>query len=188
MADNARKEPERLQLHMVRLGLAELPELDPPDGYHVRTFQQGDRDHWLRIVGAAFEDPSWDESRFTASIVDHAGFAEDRLFLVCAPDGRPCATAGAFRTDDPGVGYLHYVAVHPTAQGRGLGYLVSLAAIRRFRQDGLACAMLETDDHRLPAIATYLRLGFSPLLRPGPEDAQTDRWSRVLQELGRPHR
>jgi mycothiol synthase len=43
-------------------------------------------------------------------------------------------------------------------------------------------AVLETDDFRLPAVRTYLRLGFVPEPRT-PGDAR--RWSKVLRNLAR---
>ena len=47
---------------------------------------------------------------------------------------------------------------------------------------GLDQAVLETDDFRLPAVRTYLRLGFVPEPRT-PGDAR--RWSKVLRNLAR---
>jgi len=40
---------------------------------------------------------------------------------------------------------------------------------------------LETDDYRLPAIKTYLNLGFEPLLV---HENQRDRWRNILSALG----
>ena len=82
---------------MVRPGFADLPAIKPPPGYSVRSFVHGEREVWLQIVRAAFEDPTWSETRFELFMVEHAGYAEDRIYFVCDPDGRACATASAFR-------------------------------------------------------------------------------------------
>ena len=48
--------------------------------------------------------------------------------------------------------------------GRGLGFHVSLACTHIMAAEGRTSAVLQTDDFRLPAIKSYLRLGFAPLL------------------------
>ena len=59
-------------------------------------------------------------------------------------------------------GYLHWVATVPAHAGKKLGSFVSLAVLYKFQQEGCQNAVLETDDHRLAAIKTYLRLDFHP--------------------------
>jgi len=75
------------------------------------------------------------------------------------------------------------VGVLPGHQGKHLGAKVSLAALRRFVEEGRIDAVLQTDDFRLPAIRTYLRLGFEPL--PIHEN-QRQRWRAVFDEILRP--
>lgn len=59
-------------------------------------------------------------------------------------------------------------------------------ALRKFRSDGLESAMLQTDDFRLPAIRTYLNLGFTPMIV---HENQFARWVLVFAQLGlRPDR
>jgi mycothiol synthase len=62
------------------------------------------------------------------------------------------------------VGILHMVGCLGTHTGRGLGALVCLAALYQMRTEQRAAAVLSTADFRLPAIRTYARLGFAPLL------------------------
>jgi mycothiol synthase len=52
--------------------------------------------------------------------------------------------------------------------------------LAHFAAAGLDQAVLETDAFRLPAVRTYLRLGFVPEPR-APGDAR--RWSTVLRNL-----
>ena len=67
-------------------------------------------------------------------------------------------------------------------RGKRLGYMVSVAALHKTAEDGRQSALLHTDDFRLPAIKTYLTLGFEPLLV---HESQRERWPRVFEELGR---
>ena len=60
--------------------------------------------------------------------------------------------------------------------GRGLGYQVTLAVLYDFAGRRLTDSVLETDDWRLPAIATYLKCGYRPDER---EAGDCDRWTAV---------
>jgi mycothiol synthase len=79
-----------------------------------------------------------------------------------------------------GVGSVHMVAVTPEHRRRGLGRLLVLFALRRFCEQGIARARLQTDDVRLPAIKIYLGLGFRPLLT---HESHLERWRKVYRKL-----
>jgi len=153
------------QLCMRRATLDDLPETELPKGYSIRTSRDGDAIHWARIIRESFQDVECDESLFERRMVSDQDYLPERIFFVCAPDGMPCGTASAYRSRDTGadVGSLHMVGVRPSHTGMRLGFAVSLAVLHRFRFEGLTSAVLLTDDYRLPAIKTYLRLGFLPL-------------------------
>ena len=69
----------------------------------------------------------------------------------------------------------------PRFQGQGLGYAVCLAVLRSAAALGDTVVYLGTEDFRLPAIYTYLKLGFEPWLY----DPRTmDRWEGILTSLG----
>ncbi len=149
------------QLVMVRSSLAGLPELTPPAGFHIRSFEPGDEKDWENIIGSSFETPR----TIKTVMADDPGFEPKRIFFaVC--DDVPVATAAAWYHPLWGqeYGYLFFVAVTPEYRGRYLGYAVSLAALHRFVEEHREQAVLETDDHRIAAIKTYLRLGFHPHL------------------------
>jgi len=171
------------QLCMKRWDLDDLPEIELPGRYTIRTSQEGDGGYWASILREAFADDSFDESRFDRVMKAHAAYRPERIFFVCAPNGLPCGTASAYRQASFGqsTGYLHFVGVCPAHAGRRLGSAVSLAALKKFQYEGLQSAVLETDDFRLAAIKTYFRLGFSPFIR---HESHPDRWTAVRAELG----
>ena len=68
----------------------------------------------------------------------------------------------------------------PEHSGKRLGAVVSAAATRRLVEAGYTDIYLLTDDFRLPAIKTYLSLGWRPVLG---EAGMADRWSAVEQQL-----
>jgi mycothiol synthase len=162
--------------------LVDLPEIELAEGYAIRSSHEGDGVSWARIVGEAFNDKRFDEARFERAMRRHPAYRPDRIFFACAPDGLPVATASAYRKESFGdeTGYLHYVAVCPAHAGKRLGAAVSVAALYRFRCEGLRQAVLETDDFRLAAIKTYLRLGFRPLIV---HENQPARWGAIFARL-----
>lgn len=173
------------QLCMKRRHLEDLPALPLPAGYTIRTSREGDGPHWARILRESFANDTFDESSFERIMKAHPAYRADRVFFACGPDGSPCGTASAYRDGSygPDIGYVHYVGVCPVHAGKGLGVLLSLAVLRQFRTEGLRGAVLQTDDFRLPAIKTYLKLGFLPLVV---HENQPARWNRVFEQLGLP--
>jgi len=87
-------------------------------------------------------------------------------------EGRPAAEAE-----------IGWVAVVPEHQGRGLGGQITLAACHAARELGFDEAFLFTDDFRLPAIKTYLNLGFTPDCW---HESHAGRWTAILRALGYP--
>ncbi len=161
-------------LVMIRDSLEELPPLCPPAEYPIRTFRSGDEFHWERIVAASFETPR----SFQAIMREDPSFLPERIFFATYR-GIPVATAAAWYHPLWGshYGYLHFVAVNPDHRGRKLGHLVSLAALGRFLEEGRTMAVLETEEFRIPAIKTYLRLGFRPQVT---GDTQTQ-WQELAE-------
>ncbi len=157
---------------MVRDSLSDLPELRPPAGYAIRTFQAGDEAQWEQIVASSFETPR----SFQAVMREDPSFQPERMFFA-VHNGRAVATAAAWYHPLWGgqYGYLHFVGVRPEYRGRRLGYWISLAALKRFQAEHRTMAALETESFMVPAIKTYLRLGFQPQLTADTLDA----WHRL---------
>jgi mycothiol synthase len=173
-------EPLRPQLVMRRGHLRDLPKIELPAGYSIRSFKDGDERFWDRIIQVTFETPSYDFNKVMKA--DPAFRPERVLFVTCGDE--PVATASAWQVDrfGPVIGYLHMVGVSPEHQGKQLGYWVSLAVLHHFVAVGRMEAVLQTDDFRLAAIKTYLRMGFEPVLI---HENQRERWRKNLCGLGR---
>lgn len=157
---------------MIRDSLGGLPSLSPPPGYLIRTFRSGDEAHWEHIVAASFETPR----SFQAIMREDPSFRPDRVFFAVCRE-TPVGTAAAWYHPLWGAqcGYLHFVGVTPDHRGRGLGYWMSLAALRRFVAERRSMAALETESFRIAAIKTYLRLGFRPQIT----EATSEEWHRI---------
>ena len=169
------------QLFMRRPSLDDLPPAPPlPEGYVLRTCEPGDLPALAAVLTAAF-DTAWDEEKVRR---DLAEAPDVECVYVVALEGVPVATASARLLPDrfPGSGYVHWVGADPRHQGKGLGTLVSRRVLEHFRAANLADAVLETDDYRLAAIRSYLKLGFVPEY---PDAGHKLRWARVLPRLVR---
>ena len=173
--------PMEPQLAMRRVGLDDLPAAAPPAGYSVRRFREGDQRAWEEIVGESFGAAAGAYT-FAGSVRAKPSYLPERVFFLARGE-ELVATATALRHGELRDlrGYLHMVAVRPGHQGRRLGYSVSLAALGQMAREGARQAILRTDDFRLAAVKTYLRLGFQPLLV---HENQRRRWLVVLAEIG----
>ena len=153
----------------MRHRLDALAELAVPAGYQLRTLQPDDRDAWASLLNETGELGRWDSQRATRYFAPGSAVALEHSFFVL-DDGKPVATAQLeLHTSDryAPLAELGWVAVSPAHQGRGLGFVVCLAVLRGARSARQPGVFLRTDDHRLAAIATYLKLGFEPWLRDG---------------------
>lgn len=155
--------------------LEPIPEL--PEGYRLRDANHNDLDALATTLALAFEDDLWSVARVNRTLISASDVS--RTFVVDY-GGVAVATASAQTKPErfAGAGLLHWVAVHPAHQGKRLGYVVSLAVLREHKRLCRDAAFLSTDDERLPAIRTYLRLGFRPYLE---DDTHPERWERVMQ-------
>jgi mycothiol synthase len=128
------------------------------------------------LLRAAFSDP-WDEERVRRELGADNGVQaiygiRHRRQLIAT------ASARTIPPLYPHSGYVHWVGVDPAHRGRSLGKYVTAAVLVYFREAGLEDSVLETDDYRIPAIKTYLGLGFVPEYRT-PEHRV--RWSKVFR-------
>jgi mycothiol synthase len=172
----------RQQLHMVwpRKRLELKPEVHLPEDYELRQFGLEDAEAYVRLMQeVGFE--GWDRDRL-ASVRERV--IGNGFFIVeHSPTGRIAATAVA--VDNPGElhpagGELGWVAADPKHRGKGLGLAVCAAVTARLIEAGYREIYLKTDDWRLPAIKTYLKLGYEPLLYAGD---MAKRWRQVRRQL-----
>ena len=167
-------------LLMRRPSLAALPPLPPlaPD-HSLRLAGEDDTPTLVDLLHRAFVDATWTTSRVQKELQNEPTVKQT---LVVERQGNVIATASVRLLPErfPGSGYLHWVAVDPAHQGQRLGYIVSLAVLHAFADIGCADAVLETQDERLPAIKTYLRLGFVPEYT---DETHQEQWKVLLSML-----
>lgn len=171
------------QLRMNRPDLKELPEVELPAGFHLETLQPGWGEAWTKIISESFRE-SPETYAFDKQMASDPAFAPERIFFVVAADGSPVATASAWhKPEEPEIGIVHYVGALQAWQGNRLGYWVSLQTMHQMVEEERQRVTLLTDDFRLAAIKTYLRLGFEPDLS---HESYPERWQAIFTTLNLP--
>ncbi len=161
-------------------GLPPLPAL--PTTCLVRPTTEADAPTLAAVLRRAFADGTWTADRVQAELLGDETVTQT---LVVEREGEIIATASVRLLPErfPASGYLHWVAVDSAHQGQRLGYFVSLAVLHEFERLGCSDAVLETQDHRIPAIKTYLALGFRPEYT---DETHRSRWAAIMESGVKP--
>ena len=178
--------PRQLQMH--RPHLEQLPAVVAPAGYRLRTYRHGDEVAWGEIMGSTEGiGTGWTVEQVQTRLIQRPQFEPAGLFFATcdAEAGRPVASACAWRDGEAETrsGMLHMVCALPAHRGGGLGRLVCLAVLHYLRAREYADVTLATDDFRLAAILSYLRLGFVPAYVADPASDHEVRWGAILGQL-----
>lgn len=163
------------------LGLPLLPMPPLPEAYVLRVATPTDSMALSRVLEASFKEP-WPEERVRQVLLDHPEVP--KTFVVA--HGQDIAATASYQVmprEFPFSGWVHYVGGSPAHAGKGLGAVVTLRVLEEAVARHNADVGLTTDDPRLAAIKTYLRLGFEPDIW---HETHAARWRAVFNELGMP--
>ncbi|MFM7319998.1 MAG: GNAT family N-acetyltransferase [Armatimonadota bacterium] len=150
----------------------------------IRTAVRGDAAAIGDLLARAFPEKEWSTEHALRTFFDDPTVRA--TFVVEPSPGEPLLATASARIDAvnfPDDGYLHWVGTDPDARGRGLGRAVTVAAMEHLRNLERPTVVLETDDHRLPAIRLYRSLGFEPVPW---HESHAERWDRVEHALANP--
>ena len=165
----ARRAQQGLPYHDVRMfrsHLGQIPDAPLPQGFRLVDYRPGDAAAWTDIHRLAY---AGDPIEITPDLharqfgTDEAVLAKRQLFIE-APDGRKVATATAWARENyhgERCGQVHWVAVLPAFQGRGLAKPLLRATLLRMKELGHEKAMLITQSTRTTAIRLYEKFGFA---------------------------
>ena len=170
---------------MVRPTMADLPEYELPAPYSLRWYKPGDEHAWVRIHELADLYNVADVARFEREFGLDEAVLGGRQAYLCDAAGTPIGAASAWWNDDfegGRWGRVHWVAIVPEHQGRGLAKPLLSAVMQRLVELGHERAYLTTNPPRLAAISLYLHFGFVPTPF---NDEERRNWRKVATELGR---
>lgn len=168
---------------MVRGNLDTVPDCALPAGYSVRPYEPGDGATWTWIWTAASLYNEIAAETFVREFGTDEDVLRERQSFLCEPGGEAVGTATAWfgkEEIDAGAGLVHWVAVVPHLQGKGLGGSLMAIVLQRLRELGYGRSYLITQTARVAAIRLYLSFGFVPGIR-----SEKDRlaWSGLRDKL-----
>jgi mycothiol synthase len=163
---------------------ARLRSPEPVAGYGLRTFRPGDEQAWIDILNTGDFAP-WDRVRLDRMLSDVRELVPSEGIYFATWGGRPIGCTSTHLHVDQGEAgaELGWVAVRPEHRGHGLAMQTCRAVLHYIGSRGYEYAYLKTEDFRLPAIKTYLRLGFEPEMV---DETHPGRWAALRRALG-PH-
>ena len=176
---NGSTENKKPQLIMLHPNLDNLIDLATPEPYRIRSEGPGDAKAWERIISESFQ-----EAYSYRLMTEDKAYRPERVFFLTNEKDVPIATAASWTSADfpADCALMHMVGILPGHSGHHLGLYVSLAAMKYAKKEGFARMALRTDDFRLPAIKTYLRLGFLPTIV---HESHIERWKNILHKVRR---
>lgn len=149
---------------MIRPTLGRIPRVALPPGYRLRAYRPGDAAVWVRIQREADRYNAVTLATFRREFRGSEALRARRILFALDASGCPVGTIAAwFGAAGPtgAEGVLHWLAVRPSEQGKGLGRALTLAVLRRLARFH-RFATLETDARRHAAIRLYASVGFRP--------------------------
>jgi GNAT superfamily N-acetyltransferase len=155
-----------LEVLMVRPTLGGFPRATLPGGYRIRNFQDSDALAWVRIHELADKYNKVTLETFQREFGYDIEAMRDRGFFLETQAGEVIGTATGWYDDhfegEP-YGRVHWVAIIPEYQGKGLAKPLLSRVMERLAQTHTQ-AYLVTSSARIPAIYLYLNYGFQPFL------------------------
>ena len=172
-----------LEIFLIRPDLEDVPEFELSEGFQLRNYHKGDEENWFQIYKAADKYNKIYSSMFK----EYFGADEVKLgrrqFYICNEQGDAIATATSWYNNDyhgESIGRVHWVAVHPDYQGRGLAKPLLSNVLGRFKELGHKKCYLRTYHVRIPAIRLYLSFGFKPDIR---SEKDREIWEMISEKF-----
>jgi len=172
-------------VRMIRENMENIPQFPIPKGFAIRNYRPDEGHIWTRIQRAAEPYIDIDDGLFIREFKRDFPAMADRSFFLTTDTGAEIGTITAWwqpDIDGKTWGQIHWVAVHPDYQGRGLSKPMMSVVMTRLKKSHKWC-FLDTSTGRIPAIKVYLDFGFTPdLSRKKSQEA----WTEVASVIKHP--
>lgn len=190
MADQLLVDVADAGVHMVRDGMSDIPQFVLPAGYRFRMYRPGDAAAWTQIQRAADTFQEIRDDLFAHEFGANLAALPDRMFFVDTVEGETVGNITAWWTPPqappPGArGLIHWVAVRPDHQRRGLSKPMMTVAMQRLAQE-YTSAQLGTYTGRVWAIKVYLDFGFHPMPDELAQPEILGAWRKLQSSLHHP--
>ena len=176
-----------IDVKMIRESLNDVPECSVPSGYFIRSYRSGDKDIWLRIQSLADKYNKVTADLFQEEFGTDTRVLSERQCFLCDRNSNAIGTASAWFSNQngPSLGRIHWVAIIPQYQGKGLAKPLLAVVCNRLNSLGHKKTYLTTQTCRLPAINLYAKFGFVPVIE---SDADRQIWKELVKHIKYPLR
>jgi mycothiol synthase len=140
-----------------------LPAAEPPEGVHIRDFGETDAAALLEVNAAAFADHPEQGALDASGLAQRMAepwFDPAGLLLAIDRDGELLGFHWT-KQHDARTGEVYVVGISPTAQGRGLGRVLTLAGLHHLAARGVSEVLLYVESDNTAARKLYDGLGFT---------------------------
>lgn len=147
------------------LGEDDLPEVELPPGYHVRSVEPDEAERRAAVHRLGWSDFGSRVSTETyARVMRTPPYRSETDVVVVAPDGEWVASALGWYDEVNAVGLVEPVSCAPAHRGRGLATPVDVALLRVFTDLGArsAVVMPRGDDAYPGPMRLYRSIGYRP--------------------------
>ena len=175
--------PPDVELSMVTDVLAQAPEYALPDDFSIEWYDTGFESFWIDIHVQSDLSNTFTKDLFVSQFGTDEPLLRERQCFLVSPSGEKIGTTTAWFDDsyrDGHYGRIHWVAIVPPFQGRGLAKPLLSTALRRLKTLGYDKAYLITSTRRIAAINLYLHFGFRPDIR---TEQDAEAWASIRDEL-----
>jgi GNAT superfamily N-acetyltransferase len=177
--------PEDLPIAMHRRRLSGIPEFPFLAGYGIRPIHPGEGAGWAEIQRETERILPITDDTFAEQFGDDPIEVPQRCFFLVHEEGARVGTISAwYRRDPDGADYgrIHWFAIRPAFQGRGLARPALSYALTRLAAWHQR-AWLTSSSSRLPALKLYLDYGFTP---DWDQPRAWEAWRQVQSRLAHP--
>lgn len=173
---------DNLAVAMAHTDLTKVPACSLPDGYAIRSYRPGDEGAWVAIHEEADLWNEVDLKRFKEIFSEHPVSLEERQLYLLNAHQEPIGTATAWMRERKGRmrGLVHWVAIRPDYQGKGLAKPLLSETCALLVRLGHTDAFLKSSTARIAAINLYWKFGFRPLFS---EIADAETWERLRRHV-----
>jgi len=148
---------------MILCDMDGIPAYPLPDNYSIRPYKPGDEASWVELQSCADKFNKIDIELFRKSFGYDENILSQRMLFLLSPDKKIIGTAAAWFDNNyhgEKYGRIHWVAIHPDYQGKGLSKPLLSMVCQKLIQLGHDKCYLTTSSARIPAIKLYLKFGF----------------------------
>lgn len=178
---------QNIPITMIRPHMNNIPQYKLPNGYHIRPFQINDISNWTNIETAVNEFPNQEAAlaRFNKEFTNEIDLFTQSCLILENKQNEAIGTTTAWYGKPQGknktYGRIHWVAIIPDEQGKGLAKPLLSAAMNILAKHHEK-AYLTSQTTSYQAINMYLNYGFQPhITKPTCHKA----WTLLEEKLNR---